>query len=192
MREVHSMREATRLVTAEELEHLPEEDGRCELVEGRLVRMSPVGYEHGRVVVRLASLLDQHARSRNLGVVLTEVGFTLRSQPDTVRAPDVAFLRQAKIPSAGPRGFWNGPPDLAVEVLSPDDRPADVLRKVDEYLTRGSELVLVVDTDQKTITVHRPSISQATLTSDQILDIGDVVSGFHCRVRDIFESSPRR
>src|SRR6266699_1925070 len=100
MRVPHSMPETARLVTADELEKFrPADDGRYELAEGRIIRMSPVGYQHGRVVMRLWSMLDTHDRSRNLGVVFPEVGFTLRSNPDTVRAPDVAFIRRERIPS---------------------------------------------------------------------------------------------
>src|SRR6185369_5108060 len=129
MRIPQSMSEATRLVTAEELEKFPSDDRRYELVEGRLVRMSPVGPPHGQVVVRLTVLLDSHVRSRHLGSLMTEVGFTLATDPDTVRAPDLALLRQSRQLLKTVRGFWKGAPDLAIEVLSPDDRPADVREK---------------------------------------------------------------
>ena len=131
------MSERARLVTAEELERFPDDDSRCELVAGRVIRMTPVGFQHGKVVARLMFLLSQHLDGRNLGVVLTEVGFKLAAGPDTVRAPDVAVIRQHRIPSPEPKGFWNGPPDLAVEVLSPDDRSGDVREKVEEYLACG-------------------------------------------------------
>src|SRR5262245_21961466 len=99
MRERHHMSETERLVTAAELERFPDDDNRYELVAGRVIRMSPVGYLHGQVVVRLCALLDSYVRTRDLGAILTEVGFTLMVNPDTVRAPDVAFLRRARIPT---------------------------------------------------------------------------------------------
>src|SRR5690349_7265443 len=114
-----AMSSATPLVTAEELERHPR-DYRYELVDGRIVRMSPVGFEHGQVVARLLFLLQQHLRREPSGVVLTEVGFKLASQPDTVRGPDIAFVRRDRVPSPTPKGFFNGRPDLAVEVRSPD------------------------------------------------------------------------
>ena len=181
------MPHATRLVTADELERFPSDDRRYELVDGRLVRMSPVNLEHGVVVVRLASMLDRHVRAFNLGIVAAEVGFTLRSNPDTVRAPDVAFLRRDRIPSPRPRGFWKGQPDLAIEVLSPDDRPGEMQRKIEDYLTRGVAMVLIADPDTKTVTVHRLSTPAATLVGDEVLDLGEVVSGFRCGVQEIFE-----
>ena len=112
------MPESARLVTAEELEKFPDDDYRYELVEGRVLRMSPVGWQHGRIVIHLATLLNRHVEDRNLGVVVTEVGFKLASNPDTVRGPDLAFVRQERIPAVDLRGFWQGPPDLVVEVLS--------------------------------------------------------------------------
>ena len=122
------MSEIARLVTTEELEKFPDDDYRYELVDGRVIRMSPVGFQHGRIVARLCALLVQHVQGRKLGVVATELGFELARHPDTVRAPDVAFIAQDRIPSQEPRGFWKGPPDLAIEVLSPDDRPSEVRR----------------------------------------------------------------
>ena len=181
------MPETTRLVTAEELEQLPDDDYRYELVEGRVVRMSPVGFRHGTTVVRFGSLLMRHAQERRLGAVMTEVGFKLASNPDTVRAPDVAFIRQDRIPAPEPRGFWNGPPDLAVEVLSPDDQPEEIREKVAEYLTRGVAAVVVVDLCTQEVRVFRPASPELALDVTNFLDLSDVVSGFRCNVRELFE-----
>jgi Uma2 family endonuclease len=175
-----------RLVTAEELEKFPDDDYRYELVEGRVVRMSPVGFQHGRIVVRIAALLYKYVESRHLGVVLTEVGFKLASNPDTVRGPDLAFIRGTRLPARDLTGFWDGPPDLAVEVLSPDDRATEIRAKVEQYLERGVAAVVVVDPDGRTITVHRPSAPPLTLTAaDDRLDLDDVVPGFHCSLGEI-------
>ena len=181
------MSEIARLVTTEELEKFPDDDYRYELVGGRVIRMSPVGFQHGRVVARLCVLLGQHVQGRNLGVIATELGFELARHPDTVRAPDVAFIRQDRIPSKEPRGFWKGPPDLAIEVVSPDDRPSDVRTKVEEYLTRGVSLVVVVDPDERAVRVFCPSSPPITLAADALLDLGDVVPDFRCSVREIFD-----
>jgi Uma2 family endonuclease len=185
--ETRLMPEGTRLVTAEELERFPDDDWRYELVQGRLIRMSPVGFEHGQVVVRLLTLLDGYARAGNVGTVLTEVGFKLKSNPDTVRAPDVAFIRKERLRTDRRRGFWHGPPDLAVEVLSPDDRPGDIRSKVDEYLGCGTPLVLLVDPDARTITIHRRLAPPVTLEgADDVVDLEEGVPGFHCTVADVF------
>lgn len=177
------MSETTRLVTAEEFERFPSDDRRWELVAGRLTSMSPTALPHGIVVARVLSLLHRHAEANNLGVVVPEVGFKLASNPDTVRAPDVAFLRRDRIPSR--KGFVDGPPDLAVEVLSPDDRPGEVRAKLEDYLTCGVPLVLVLDPDDLTATIHRRLTPPITLSGDDIIDLDDVVPGFRCSVQAI-------
>jgi len=179
------MSEAARLVTAEELEKFPDDDRRYELVEGRLICMTPVGFQHGRIVMHFGSLLHQHVQSRKLGVVMTEVGFKLASNTDNVRAPDIAFIRQDRIPRSEPRGFWNGPADLAVEVLSPEDRQSDVLTKVEQYLMRGVALVVAIDPVAETAATFRRSAPSATLHGVELLDLDDVVPGFRCRVEEI-------
>jgi Uma2 family endonuclease len=176
-----------RLVTAEELEKFPDDDYRYELVEGRVVRMSPVGFQHGHTVVRLTILLGGHVQNMSLGAVVSEVGFKLSSNPDTVRGPDLAFIRQARLPAQDLPGFWEGPPDLAIEVLSPDDRATEIRTKVEQYLERGVLAVVVVDPHDQAITVHRRSAPRVTLTAaDDRLDLDDVVPGFSCSVEEIF------
>jgi Uma2 family endonuclease len=181
------MHEATRPVTAEELERRPDLR-RFELLEGQLVEMSPVGPEHGRVVLQLGSLLRQHLQGRRFGVVGTEIGFKLTSNPDTVRGPDLAFIRQDRLPSVRRHGFVDGPPDLAIEVLSPDDRPGEMRAKIDEYLTRGVPLVVIVDPDERMVTLHPRGAPETTLRDfDDVLDLSLVIDGFRCRLGEIFE-----
>jgi Uma2 family endonuclease len=188
MQRDRTMSRSTRLVTAEELERLPGDDYRYELVKGRVVRMSPVGLRHGTVVVRLAMLLGAHVNQGGLGIVATEVGFVLASNPDTVRAPDLAFIRQERLPAVDPRGFWRGAPDLAVEVLSPDDRAPEVEEKVGEYLQHGVTVVLVVDPDNESVSVHRRLAPPLALQgADALLEIGDVLLGFSATLASIFK-----
>ena len=179
---------SAHLVTAEELERRPEDDYRYELVEGRVIQMSPVGCQHGAVVVQLMFLLKRHLQNSKQGAVFTEVGFKLASKPDTVRAPDVSFVAKDRMPSPVPRGFFQGPPDIAFEVLSPGDRPPDVRTKVDEYLSRGVPLVVVVDPESRTVTWWRPGVAPVTSrTPEDLLDLGDLMPGFRCRLQDLFE-----
>jgi Uma2 family endonuclease len=133
-------------------------------------------------------LLSQHLDGRNLGVVLTEVGFKLAAGPDTVRAPDVAVIRQHRIPSPEPKGFWNGPPDLAVEVLSPEERSGDVREKVEEYLACGVRLVVTINPEAKDAVVYRPSAPAIQVTEDDAwLDLHNPIPDFRCRLGQIFE-----
>jgi len=179
------MPHATHLVTAEEFERWPDDGYRHELVKGRIVRMSRPGYRHGLIVGRVAFLLELHQQSR-FGAIAPEAGVKLTTNPDTVRGPDVAFVRWDRMSSGIPRGFFNGAPDLAVEVVSPEDRPREVADKTAEYLRYGVRVVVVIDPDANTISAHRPQTPALLLNNpDDVLDLDDVVPGFRCTVRDI-------
>lgn len=118
-------------MTAEELLSTPLPDKRVELVRGVLVVREPAGFRHGAVSAALTRLLGEHVATHRLGfVVAAETGFQLERDPDTVRAPDVAFVRGDRIPDPGPLGYAALAPDLVVEVVSPGDRPGETLAKV--------------------------------------------------------------
>jgi Uma2 family endonuclease len=173
-------------VTVDEFARLPDDDFKYELVSGVVHRMSPVGGLHGVVVSRLLAALVAWAERGDAGAVMTETGFVLTTNPDTVRAPDISFVRRERIKTHGlPVGFWQGPPDLAVEVLSPDDRPRDIVVKVREYLTRGVTLVWVIDPAARTVTVHS-SAQPLTLTSEQLLEADVFLTGFEIPVSRLF------
>jgi Uma2 family endonuclease len=178
-----------RLVTAEELERMPEDDRyRYELVEGRLVRMSQPNADHGRIVGQITYLLKAHLKNRPSGIVVVETGFTLATDPDTVRGPDVSFLRKERAPAPGTRGFPKIAPDAVFEVLSPDDRPAEARAKIAQYLGSGVRLVVVVDPDDRTLVVHRSGTQPVTLRDDSdVLDVADAIPGFTCRAGEIWE-----
>jgi Uma2 family endonuclease len=183
----HIMPADERLVTAEEFARIPNDDYHYELVEGRVVRMSPPGSRHAVLATTMASLLHQHVATHRLGAVMTSGGVKLAANPDTVREPDIAVVRQDRIPATGvPDGFWPGAPDLAVEIRSPGDRQSELHAKVGDYLARGVRLVWVVDPKKKTVTTQAPQSSAVTLGVDEILDGGDVLPGFLCPVNRIF------
>jgi len=166
-------------MTAEELLHLNLPNRRTELVRGVLVVREPAGYQHGEVAARLLVAIANHVDAHNLGrVFAAETGFTLARKPDTVRAPDVAFIRTARLPDPAPRGFAELAPDLAVEVLSPDDRPGEVLAKIADWLTAGARLVWIVDPVRATARVYRADGTESILAERDILHGEDVLPGF--------------
>jgi Uma2 family endonuclease len=175
-----------RLVTADELERLPKDDYRYELVRGRLTRMSPVAPRHGKIVVTLASLLWQHVRTHDLGEVWTEVGFRLFHEPDTVRAPDVSVVRTDRLPAPESRGFFRGAPDVAFEVLSPDDSPSDVRDKINEFLAAGTPIVVIVDPAVRKVTVHRPGVRPLAIGEGDSLDLAPILPGFRMSPEELF------
>jgi Uma2 family endonuclease len=176
------------LVTADELCMLPDDGFRYELVRGEVRRMPPAGSEHGAVVMNLGSPLHWFVRSHDLGVVFgAETGFKIASGPDTVRAPDLAFVRRERIPEGGvPRGFWPGAPDLAVEVISPGDTYTEVEEKVHDWLDAGTRMVLVLNPRTRTVTIYTSPTTVVRLTESGTLTGGEVLPGFACQVSGLF------
>lgn len=174
------------LLTADELQHVYVPDKRVELVRGLLVVRELPGMRHARVAMDLALALGAHVRAAALGRVYAEAGFKLASNPDTVRGPDVAFIRRDRIPDPEPTGFAHFAPDLVVEVISPGDRAGEVLAKVADWLSAGTRLVWVLDPARRVARVYRADGTEQILTADESLDGGDVVPGFSCPVGEIF------
>jgi Uma2 family endonuclease len=175
-------------MTAQELFEYSHEPYRQELVGGRLLEMEPPGAEHGAVAMRIALLLAPAVDQSGLGIVFgSEVGFHLASDPDTVRAPDVAFIARERVPATGiPRGYWPGPPDLAVEVVSPNDRASTVEAKALDWLAAGTRAVIVVHPPLRTAMVYRSRYDIRILTADEPLELGDVVPGWSPLVGEFF------
>ena len=173
-------------MTAEQLLDCPDL-GRCELIKGELNQMTPAGADHGQTTLRLSLRLGNHVEQHQLGALFAaETGFLIARNPDTVRAPDVAFVRTERLPRVRTPGYFDGPPDLAVEVLSPNDRASDVLQKVQDWLASGCGQVWVVDPDSQTVSVYRTHGQTEILTGADQLTGGDVVADFTIRVAEIF------
>lgn len=179
----------SRVFTAEDLLRMPDDGFRYELLRGALRKMSPAGHFHGRIAGEIFLSLGNHVKATGLGrVYAAETGFKLDGNPDHVRAPDVAFVRQERVDSVQEReGFWPGPPDLAVEVLSPGDSYSEVKEKALDWLSVDTRLVIVVDPCTRTATVYNSPSSSVALGVDDILDGGDVVPGWKLGIADIFE-----
>ena len=184
------MSATTQLMTADELLKLPRGQWRYELVEGELRQVSPAGYDHGKIAARLTAVLGQYVEEHELGDICTaETGFKLKSAPDTVRAPDVAFIGQARVAEvSSARGYGHGAPDLAVEVISPNDKVSEVEEKVAEWLSAGAKQVWVVSPKLRTVTVYRSLTDIKTLTENDTLDGGQLVPGFRYPLVRLFAS----
>lgn len=177
---------AGALLTADELLCVRIPNKRFELVRGVLVVREPPGGRHGRIAMNLALELGNHVRAHRLGVVYAaETGFTLARHPDTVRAPDVAFVRRDRLPTPEPVAYPDLAPDLVVEVLSPGDRAGDTLSWIGDWLSAGTRLVWVIDPDCRLARVYHQDGTEQIVTADQMLDGGEVVPAFACRVRDV-------
>ena len=177
----------TKLMTADELLRLPRGDGkRYELIRGVLIQKMPTGDPHGDSVTRASSLIFAYAENNDYGVVRTgEPGYRLESGPDTVRAPDVAWIAPGRIPE-GTQGYPELAPDLAVEVKSPSNSNPEMASKARMWLCYGSKIALVLDPDRATVAIHRPNTEPVTLGQDDILDLGDLLPGFSIPVWQLF------
>lgn len=174
--------------TVEDLYVMPDDDTKYELQVGLLVAEPPPGFRHGRVAMNLGLMLGNHVRRHQLGVVLADTGFVLARNPDTVRCPDLSFVSSQQVEGIrDPIKAFEGPPDLAVEVLSPSNTPGAVHAKVADYLAAGTRLVWVVDPEQETVTVYRSLLSPRRLSGEDELDGEDVVQGFRAGVTTLFE-----
>ena len=152
--------------------------------------MTPAGFRHGEVAAGVIALLRDFVKRRALGVVTSsETGFQIGQDPDTVRAPDAAFVLAERVPPSTPTGFFAGAPDLAVEVLSPTDRPAAVNAKIRAWLDAGSQLVWVIDPQSQTIAIHAGVDRCTLLRQSDTLTGGDLLPGFAVPVEQVFASA---
>lgn len=179
-----------QLTTADELLRLPSGRVRYELVRGELRTLALEGHEHGTLAAEFATRLWSVVRANKLGqVYAAETGFKLASNPDTVRAPDAAFVSQKRLDEVGPgQSYWPGAPDLAVEVVSPNDLYTEVSERVAEWLEAGSSMVVVVNPRSRQVFVHLSPTDVKVLGGAYTLDGGEVVPGWQLPIRELFDS----
>jgi Uma2 family endonuclease len=177
---------ATKPMTAEELMALPKDGFRYELRAGDLYKHMPAGEEHGLTAMAFGWRLAQFVEANSLGrVYAAETGFKLAVNPDTVLAPDVAFVRKEKLTQVQ-KGYPNVVPDLAVEVVSPYDVYTEVEGKVKEWLEYGVTVVVLVNPRQRTVKVHRSITDVLVLTEQDALTLTDILPGWQLDVKALF------
>ena len=171
---------------------LPDDDLRHELINGELIKMPLPKVPHGRAAKRLGKPLEQFVSDHDLGEAFTtEIGFQLTNDPDTVLGPDISFISKERLKSAGEvTGFWQGPPDLAVEVLSPGDRRGKVNKKILQWLGFGTRQVWIVDPKHSTVTIYRSETDATTFSGSDYLESQDLFPGFRISLDQIFGPRP--
>jgi Uma2 family endonuclease len=174
------------LMSLAEFELLSDDGLRHELHAGELISRPPESDEHGFVSAEIARVLGNAARKNALGKVLVaDTGFILAK--DTVRCPDVAFVLSTRIEKGKKPAFFKGAPDLAVEVFSPSDSIPQVMRKVDQYLRAGSQIVWIVYPETKQIHVREADGTDRILEADDTLDAPELLPGFTVTVASLFD-----
>ena len=173
----------TSLMTADELLRLPDDGYRYELVQGELRKMSPSGNRHTIIGVRIAASLFTHVKAKRLGEVTgADGGYWITRNPDTVLAPDVGFIRRDRAVITD--RFFDGPPDVAIEVISPSDTYTEVDEKTQEWLRAGTHAVVVVNPRRNTVRVQRPD---GTETLTDALAVEDVIPGWRTPLSEVFD-----
>lgn len=175
-------------MTAEQLAALPDDGCRYELVQGELHMMSPAGGQHGRVAWRLGMLIGAFVDQRELGAVYAaETGFLISRDPDTVRAPDLAFVANEGLRRIeDPTRFVPFAPDLAAEVISPNDSFSAVEEKARCWLDAGTKAVLLVDPQNRTVHVYQRCAPIVVLRDDQELEVDEILPGWRIAVAELF------
>jgi Uma2 family endonuclease len=183
---------STALMTAEELMQLPDDDLRHELIKGELITMPLPRLPHGRVAMRLGAALAQFIWDHDLGeAYITDVGFQLTWNPDTVVGPDISFISKERVERAGDvEGYWQGPPDLAVEVFSPGYRPGKVSKRISRLFNFGTKQVWIVDLKHREVRVYRSESDITRLSGSDYLEAPDLVPGFRISLDTIFSVKP--
>ena len=182
------MATVSQRMTAQQLAAFPNDGNRYELLEGELRMMSPAGNKHGRIAAMLTAELWNHVEANGLGsVYAAETGFLISKNPDTVRAPDVAFITQARLDSVGPvEGYWPGAPDLAAEVLPPHDSFTDVEDKALGWLDSGTRVAWAIDSKHRRVTIYRSRNDIVVLEADARLEESELLPGWSISIADLF------
>jgi len=179
-----------RLYTAEEFAEMNPENKLYELVRGVLqVRDSPTK-AHGYTAFKVGYAIGQYLETHPIGHVFVETDYTTQRDPDTVRRPDVSFVTHERDEQMPAWKFADAAPDLAVEVLSPSNRPNEIAQKIAEYFSKGSRLVWIADPKTWTVAVYAPEARPYVARSGEFLDGGDVLPGFRVEVKKLFGYLP--
>jgi len=161
--------------------------GRCELIYGELVMMSPAGFSHGEIASRIGRFIGNYVEENDLGVVLgAETGFVIE-EPDLVRAPDVGFVSKQRVPKAQSDKYFRGVPDLAVEVVSPSDSKREIAEKVNMWLANGTISCWVADPRTMTVTIYRPAKEPIRLPATGRIKGEPTLPGFTLPISRIFK-----
>lgn len=176
-------------MTAEEFAVLPADGRRKELVRGRVVLMNMPFPRHGVICARIAHLLLGFVEAHGLGRVLSnDAGVITQRHPDTVRGADVAYYSYARLPKGAlPDHYPSLAPEIVFEVVSPTDRPGDVIRKVGEYLEAGVNFVCIVDPEEETVTVYAQDQAVRMLRGKDELTFPAFLAGFSVTAEQLLQ-----
>jgi Uma2 family endonuclease len=172
-------------LTLEEFARLPGDDVRHEMKAGELITLPPPKSLHALVLLAVLEALQSYLREHPFGRAIPEAGFILSREPLTVRQPDVSVLSESRVQTADGESYFEGAPELAVEVVSPSDSAEDLQIRVRQYLSTGAKQVWVVYSKTKDVHVFELGRT-AVLSADQVLEGGDLFPGLAIKVSSFF------
>ena len=182
------MTSVSNKMTVEQFEAYAATHGRCELIHGEVRDMTPASYNHGDITGKLHFFIAQQVIPNELGEILAaETGFRLDDeQGPVVRAPDIAFVSNERLPKEKPTSFATFPPDLIVETISPSDKLSDVNEKVLWWLSKGVREAWVADPSNKTVTLHWPDGTSRRSLADQSVEDSKVLPDLTVLLSKVF------
>ncbi|MHB8645546.1 MAG: Uma2 family endonuclease [Thermomicrobiales bacterium] len=183
-----------QLMSAEQFAEIPDTPGKqFELVNGEVIEVPLASHMHARIVMALVRLLDPYVRTHDLGEIYADgLGYVITRMPDSVRGPDVSFLMKEHVPDEDFSVFVPFAPDLAIEIVSPNDRADEVHDKVYQYLAAGTRLVWVLWPKTCSISIFGKGGTNGEFGMEDELDGGDVLPGFRVRVAELFDVRAKR
>lgn len=174
-------------ITGEELARRPDLES-CELVDGRIVPLTPTGHVHGGIEAQLAASMWLYARESGRGQVLSgEVGLYIRRNPDTVRAADLLYISHSRFATRDPaQSYLSVAPELVVEVLSPQDRWSEVMEKLSDYFEAGVDRAWVVDPRSRRVFAYRSLAQVELFEGEDVLRDEEILPGYRLSVAELF------
>ena len=176
-----------RIWTEEELQALPDDGYIHEVVGGALVMSPKNNFEHSDICTRLSTALNVFVRARKLGVVLdSSTGFWMQNR--NCRAPDVSFIAKARLRQwkRAPAAFFEGAPDLAVEVLAPSNTPGEISQRLEDFFASGAQLAWVIHPEEQFVEICHSPVQRKMLGSGAVLDGEGLLPGFQYPIADLF------
>jgi Uma2 family endonuclease len=179
---------ATTRMTFEEAARLDPDEQPGEIVDGEWLPLLPSTWRHGEIVTTIAFLLKLYAREHpGWSVSTADPGVKLGTAPDRLRGPDVGMVRAERVPTGRGAGGWlEGAPDVAVEVVGDAQTISEMTQKALEYLAAGARMVWIVDAEPRRVVLFTRPDRVRILGGDDVLEGGEVLPGFACKVGELF------
>jgi Uma2 family endonuclease len=165
----------TPAITLEDFARLPRQGARHEIDAGELLTLPPPKSRHALIALTVLESLQQYLKQRDTHRALPEAGFILSRDPLTIRQPDVSVISRERIRATSADSYFEGAPELAVEIVSPSDSAEDLDSKIRQYLESGAEQVWIIYPKTRTVHVFSPGAAPRIVTEDQTLDYGVAV-----------------